>query len=87
MVFLPYCEPGSAKRTEHLPEHERCPDCGTLLILIGRVHLCRPRQAVTKLPVTKSGGRPPIGDKAMNGAERMRKLRAIRLALAHMRTV
>ena len=24
-----------------------------------RVHLCRPRQAVTKLPVTKSGGRPP----------------------------
>ena len=49
--------------------------------LVGRVHLCRPRQAVTKLPVTKSGGRPPIGEKAMTGAERMRKLRAGRRAL------
>ena len=37
--------------------------------------------------VKKSGGRPPIGEKAMTGAERMRKLRATRRALAHMRTV
>jgi transposase len=29
-------------------------------ILQRTVHLCRSRQAVTKLPVTKSGGRPPI---------------------------
>jgi len=50
------------------------------LILVARSHLCRPRQAVTK-PVTKSGGRPPIGEKAMTGAERMRKLRAGRRAL------
>jgi hypothetical protein len=46
---------------------------GTLLILVGRVHLCQLRRAVTKLPVTKSGGRPPIGEKAMTGAERMRR--------------
>src|SRR6516165_2815129 len=39
--------------------------------LVGRVHLCRLRQGVTKLPVTKSGGRPPFGEKAMTGAERM----------------
>ena len=71
----------STGRTEHLPEDERCPDCGTLLILVGRFHLCRPRQAVTKFPVTKSGGRPPIGEKAMTGAERMRKLRATRRTL------
>jgi hypothetical protein len=57
------------------------PDCGTLLILVGPVHLCRPRQAVTKLPVTESGGRPPIGEKATTGAEGMRKLRAGRRAL------
>jgi hypothetical protein len=49
--------------------------------------LCQPRRAVTKAPVTKSSGRPPIGEKAMTGAERMRKLRATRRALAHMRTV
>ena len=42
-----------------LHEDERCPDCGTLLILVGRVHLCQPRRAVTKLPVTKSGGGRP----------------------------
>jgi hypothetical protein len=48
---------------------------------LSRVHLCRPRRAVTKLPVTKSGGRRPIGEKAMAGAERMRKLRAGRRAL------
>src|SRR3974390_1795284 len=48
---------------------------------ISRVHLCRSRQAVTKPPVTKSGGRPPIGEKAMTGADRMRKLRATRRAL------
>jgi hypothetical protein len=62
-------------------EDERCADCGALLILVGRAHPCRPREAVTK-PVTKSGGRPPIGEKAMTGAERMRKLRATRRALA-----
>jgi hypothetical protein len=67
-------------------EDERCPDCDALLILVGRAHPCRPRQAVTNPPVTKSGGRPPIGEKAMTGAERMRKLRATRRALAHMRT-
>jgi len=50
------------------------------LILVARSHLCRPRQAVTK-PVTKSGGQPPIGEKAMTGAGRMRKLRAGRRAL------
>jgi hypothetical protein len=77
----------SSGRTEHLQEDEHCPDCGALLILVGRSHLCRPRQAVTKPPVTKSGGRPPIGEKAMTGAERMRKLRATRRALAYMRTV
>jgi hypothetical protein len=49
--------------------------------------VCRSRQTVTKPPVTKSGGRPPIGEKAMTGAEHMRKLRAIRRALAPMRTV
>jgi len=70
----------STGRTEHLHEDERSPDCGTLLIVVGRFHLCRPRQAVTKLPVTKSGGRPPIGEKAMTVAERMRKLRATRRA-------
>jgi hypothetical protein len=73
-----------SERAEHMHEDERCPDCGTLLILVGRSHLCRPRQAVTKRPVTKSGGRPPIGEKAMIGAERMRKLRATRRALAHI---
>jgi len=52
-----------------------------MVSLVGRVHLCRPRQAVTKLPVAKSGGRPPIGEKAMTGAERMRKLRAGHRAL------
>ena len=71
----------STGRTEHLPEDERCPDCGTLLILVGRFHLCRPRQAVTKFPVTKSGGRRSIGEKAMTGAGRMRKLRATRRTL------
>jgi len=71
----------STGRTEHSHEDERCPDCGTLLILVGRLHLCQQRQAVTKLPVTKSGGRPPIGEKAMTGAERMRKRRATRRAL------
>ena len=71
----------STGRTEHLPEDERCPDCGTLLILVGRAHLCQPQRAVTKLPVTKSGGRPPIGEKAMTGVERMRKLRATRRTL------
>jgi hypothetical protein len=76
----------SSKRAEHLHEDEHSPDCGVLLILVGRFHHCRPRQAVTKPPVTKSGGRPPIGEKAMTGAERMRKLRAIRRALAHTRT-
>ena len=82
----------SSGRTEHLHEDERCPNCGALLILVGRDHLCRPRPAVTKPsvtnpPVTKSGGRPPISEKAMTGAERMRRLRATRRALAHMRTV
>jgi hypothetical protein len=38
----------SGRRTEHLHEDERCPDCGAPLILVGRAHLCRPRQAVTK---------------------------------------
>src|SRR6516162_2683171 len=76
----------STGRTEHLHEDERCPDCGTLLILVGRFHLCRPRQAVTKLAMTKSGGRPPIGEKAMTGAERMRKLRATRRARSTGRT-
>ena len=70
----------SSERAEHLHEDERCPDCDALLVLVGRSHLCRPRQAVTKPPVTK-GGRPPIGEKAMTGAERMRKLRATRRAL------
>jgi hypothetical protein len=86
----------AAEGLSTLHEDERCPDCGALLILVGRSHPCRPRQAVTKppvtkspvakLPVTKSGGRPPIGEKAMTGAERMRKLRATRRALAHTRT-
>jgi hypothetical protein len=38
----------SSERTEHLHEDEHCPDCGVLLILVGRFHQCRPRQAVTK---------------------------------------
>ena len=81
----------AAEGLSTLHEDERCPDCGALLILVGRSHPCRPRQAVTKPPVTKSpvaksGGRPSIGEKAMTGAERMRKLRATRRALAHTRT-
>jgi hypothetical protein len=43
-----------------------------LLILVGRSHLCRPRQAVRKPPVTKSSGRPRIGEKPTTGAEGMR---------------
>ena len=31
---------------------------------------------VTKVDVTKPDGRPPLGDKAMTGAERMLRLRA-----------
>jgi hypothetical protein len=47
----------------------------------GRVPLRQPRRAVTKFQVTKSAGRPPIGEKAMTDAEGMRKLRVNRRAL------
>jgi len=36
---------------------ERCPDCGALYALVGRVHLCRPRRDVVTPTVTKSAAR------------------------------
>ncbi len=60
-----------------LLEGARCPHCGVLYALTGRVHYCRKDPRVTKpLPVTKpKGGRPLVGTAALSAAERMRRLR------------
>ena len=47
----------------------RCPDCGSLLVLVGLHHLYRPRPA-------RAAGRPPVGARAMTAAERQRRRRA-----------
>ena len=68
---------------------DRCPACGKDRVLVGNRHLCWPvtkfSAGVTKLieyEVTAPGrvkvGRRPLGEEAMTGAERMRRLRARR---------
>jgi len=42
-------------------DDERCPDCGALLILVGRRHLCRPPPSGG----ARGRGRPPIGERPM----------------------
>ncbi len=62
-----------------LVESTRCPDCGSLYSLVGRMHYCRqdPRIVdVTKVPgsVTKVG-RPSLKGVPMTAAERKRRQR------------
>jgi hypothetical protein len=63
----------------------RCPECGSLLVLVGIRHLCRGPGVwqVTHLSSGPGGprpgsGRPPIGRRAMTGAERQRRSRTRR---------
>jgi hypothetical protein len=53
----------------------RCPECGSLLVLVGIRHLCRGPGPGAPRP---GAGRPPIGKKAMTGAERQRRSCALR---------
>lgn len=57
------------------PNDERCPDCGALLILVGRRHLCLPPEVKERMAVRPRRGRPPIGKQAMTVVERKQRSR------------
>jgi hypothetical protein len=62
-------------------DDERCPDCGALLILVGRRHLCVPR--AWKQPA----GRPSIGAEPMTPAQRQRRSRGLRRKAEHVQAL
>jgi len=57
-------------------ETARCKDCGAVLALVGRSHLCNP------VHNWKGAGRKPLGRRAMTAAERQRRSRKSRPALS-----
>ena len=72
-------ELSQAPPLENVNDDDRCPDCGRLLVLVGRMHPCVSpivtKAPVTK-PVTKGHGRPPIGTRPMTAVKRKRRQRA-----------